>query len=120
MGLNKFFDINMPYGMKKNSNNEWMVFNREYLPIGWCNKTQEENSSNIDAYNSYPVHSKYKKLTDEKIEKIIKDKIRIHRNEKNEIIRVYFYSDKHPNETLNNFFSDYFTVIKEFFMFDVK
>ena len=83
MSLKDFFRVNMPYGMKKNSENNWMAFNREYVPIGWCRETPKESIRNVDAYNSYPIHSAYKKLTEKKIESIIKDKDLIHRNEKN-------------------------------------
>src|SRR5665647_3714145 len=80
MSLRDFFRINMPYGMKKNSNNEWMAFNREYVPIGWCHRTPIENMMDRDAYSTYPIHATYKTLTDKKIEKIIKDENFIRRN----------------------------------------
>ena len=31
--INDFLRINLPYGIKKNENNEWAAFNREYLPL---------------------------------------------------------------------------------------
>lgn len=29
--LNNFFRINLPYGIAKNDNDEWMTFNCEYM-----------------------------------------------------------------------------------------
>lgn len=33
--LENFFRINLPYGMIRNDKNEWMCFNREYMPLGY-------------------------------------------------------------------------------------
>jgi len=33
--LGNFFRINMPYGIIRNENGEWMAFNREYMPLGF-------------------------------------------------------------------------------------
>lgn len=33
MALDDFFRINMPYGMQRNGDGEWFVFNREYKPF---------------------------------------------------------------------------------------
>lgn len=33
--LADFFRINMPYGMKQNKEGKWIIFNREYMPLGW-------------------------------------------------------------------------------------
>lgn len=110
----------MPYGMKKNSNNEWMAFNREYVPIGWSQETLKESLMNRDAYNSYPIHAGYKKLTDKKIEQIIKNEAHIERNEKNEIVKIWFYDDKTNPQSSNQYWDDYFSIIKELSKFQSK
>jgi hypothetical protein len=38
MPLTDFFRINLPYGLKRNDNDEWFCFNREYVPLGWNSK----------------------------------------------------------------------------------
>ncbi|MDD4761387.1 MAG: hypothetical protein PHU66_11345 [Bacteroidaceae bacterium] len=113
MSLTNFFKVNLPYGLKKNSNNEWMAFNREYVPIGWSKETPKESLMDKDAYNTYPIHATYKGLTDNKIEKIIKEENCIERNEKNEIVTIYFYSDKTNPQSSNHYWNDYFAIIKE-------
>lgn len=60
MALSYFFRINLPYGIARNENDEWMAFNREYLPIGFSDK---QNGFDIDISSSYPVHNAYKGLT---------------------------------------------------------
>ncbi len=113
MSLTDFFRVNLPYGMKKNSNNEWMAFNREYVPIGWSEQTPLESLRDRDAYNSFPVHATYKKLTDKKIEKIIKLENCIERNENNEIVKFWFYDDRTNPQSSNQYWDDYFAIIKE-------
>lgn len=120
MSLTDFFRVNLPYGMKKKSNNEWMAFNREYIPIGWSKQTPLESLKDRDAYNSYPIHTVYKKLTDKKIEKIVKLENRIERNEKNEIIMFWFYDDKTNPQSSNQYWDDYFSIIKELSKLETK
>lgn len=113
MALTDFFRINMPYGMKKNSKNEWFVFNREYVPLGWNSKANAKSIADEEAYPDYPVYTKYKGLTDNAIVKIIKDPIRIHRNDFGEIESVFFYNDKTNPQDSTEYWDDYFEIIKE-------
>ncbi|MFN8304035.1 MAG: hypothetical protein U0U46_16225 [Saprospiraceae bacterium] len=106
MALGDFFRINMPYGMRKNDKNEWFVFNREYKPLGWntYEYTEEEN---------YPVHVRYKGLTEAKILKLTwSDKDGIRRNEKGEIDIFWLISDATNPKDSPKYWGDYFEKIK--------
>lgn len=71
MALSDFFRINLPYGLKRNEEGKWLVFNREYIPIGFgdINFTQSIHYEN--QYTSIPVNNPYPKLDAEFIEKLI-------------------------------------------------
>jgi hypothetical protein len=51
MSLTDFFRKNLPYGIARNENGEWMAFNREYLPLGF-NTT---HGNNFDPPRSIPI-----------------------------------------------------------------
>lgn len=113
MSLTDFFRINLPYGMTKNSKNEWFAFNREYMPLGWNSKENQISIRKDNCYGENPVYTNYKGLTDVKISKIIKEEF-IHRDENNNIIRIYFYDDKTNPKSNTEYWNDYFKIIKEF------
>lgn len=54
MPLSDFFRINLPYGIKRNSKNEWFAFNREYVPIGWNKKDHEKSFLQIMFFQKIP------------------------------------------------------------------
>jgi hypothetical protein len=95
MALTNFLTINMPYGMVRDNNGKWMVFNREYKPIGF--------NSHDDIPNLYPEHggdtsklplpvyTSYIGLTDRIITEIA---ISISKDEQGKICRFYLYNDK--------------------------
>ncbi|WP_373060293.1 hypothetical protein [Zunongwangia sp. H14] len=118
MALTDFFRINFPYGLKKNNNNEWFVFNREYMPLGWNSKDKQESIHKEMPYSEFPVYTKYKGLTENAIEKIIKDKDRIQRNDENEIVRIFFYNDKTNPKSNPEYWNDYIDIIKSFSKFE--
>lgn len=89
--LNDFFRINMPYGVAKNENNEWVAFNREYLPLGF-NDTNLKKRPGED-YQGYPIYTKYKGLTEKLLIKLAWGEKGIIRNEKGEIKTIFFYND---------------------------
>jgi len=120
MSLTDFFRVNLPYGMKKTATDEWFVFNREYVPIGWNQNDRLSIIHNHNNYNDIPVKTKYKAFTDKKIEKIIKDEKFIHRNEKNEITEIFFYNDKTNPQSSNQYWEDYFAIIKELSKLETK
>ena len=117
MALSDFFRINLPYGLAKNSNNQWFVFNREYMTLGW-NSRDYHNTQEDTVYSNLPVYTKYKGLTETAILKIIKNKDRIQRNEQNEIVRVFFYNDKTNPKSNLEYWSDYMDIIKSFSQFE--
>lgn len=90
MSLSNFFKINLPYGIQRNSNDEWMAFNREYVPLGW-NANLEYSSNN---FADYPIYTKYKGLTDLKLSEIAGSLDMIHKDSDGKIIKIYFYDDK--------------------------
>jgi hypothetical protein len=89
--LNNFFRINLPYGIAKNENGEWMAFNREYMPLGFNNI----NSKGLpgSSYQDLPVYTKYEKITEKFLLEIADSEYEIHHNEKGEIIKVFLYDD---------------------------
>lgn len=95
MSLNTFIDVNLPYGMEKTSEKEWIVFNRDRVPLGW-NKTQRLSvQHNHELYSDIPIVTRYKTLTDEIITEIIHDESLIRRRKTtNEIYSFTFYDEK--------------------------
>lgn len=91
--LSDFFRINMPYGIARNDNGEWLAFNREYLPIGF-NSSNYKDNFHINDTSNFPIHTSYKGLTEKKLLSLAGDDASaIKRNDDNEIITVFFYSD---------------------------
>jgi len=104
--LNEFFRINLPYGLKQNSNGEWSAFNREYIPLGW-NDMQNKD----DDITTLPIHTKYKGLTEKKLKSLLPEERQIQYDEKGNITRVFFYNDATNPETTGKW-EAYFKIIK--------
>lgn len=119
MSLFNFFRISMPYGIKRNSANEWFAFNREYMPLGW-NSTQHKKSIQDDtAYAEYPIHTKYSGVTELRLMKLGTSENYIQRDEKGEIHTLFLYDDN-TNPSLNAEGWDmYLEKIKLLSMFEV-
>lgn len=83
--MTDFFRINLPYGMIRNDKGEWCFFNREYTYLGCKEKEIIEEDS--------PFFCRYDGITEELLEDLAIDSSSITRNEKNEIIRIWFYND---------------------------
>lgn len=113
MALTDFFRINLPYGIQKNEEGYWSVFNREYKPLGY-----NESSSLVD-FNKLPVHTKYKGLTSLQITKLIKNREHIHLNESGEVWRFFLYEDKTNPQSSPAYWDEYFTKIKWLSKFEV-
>lgn len=110
--LTDFFRINMPYGMKKNAEGEWMFFNREYVPLGW-NSTESHHKSEFgDFFSALPVYTNYKGLTESKLEKLAWGVEGVQRNQKGEIDRVFFYNDRTNPMNDSKYWPDYIERIK--------
>ena len=67
--MDTFFAINMPYGLRRNKYGQWMVFNREYMPLGYNSTTHQESMSGFPdeedyAYKKQPIYTSYEGLTE--------------------------------------------------------
>lgn len=90
--LNNFFRINLPYGIAKNDNGEWMAFNREYMPLGFNDTSFKEHPGY--SYSNIPIYTKYKRLTETFLIDIAHGGEKgLSRNEAGEILKVFFYDD---------------------------
>jgi len=86
--LSNFFRINMPYGIRRNENDEWFCFNREYKPLGF------NNTGSSVPWDQLPLYTRFKGMTDkfllnlsEGCEKFIT------RDPSGKITMVHFYHD---------------------------
>lgn len=90
--LNNFFRINLPYGIAKNENDEWMVFNREYMPLGFNDQNFKEHVG--ISYQDKPIYTKFIGLTEKVLIEVAFDPIKgIIRDENGKIKTVFFYND---------------------------
>lgn len=89
--LNDFFRINLPYGIAKNENGEWMAFNREYLPIGYNNRELKGDPGK--SYLNLPVYTKYKKISQKLLLELADSEHAIQYNNAGDITKVFFYND---------------------------
>lgn len=112
--LNNFFRINLPYGIVRNDANEWMAFNREYMPLGYNDIVHK---GTIDSFENLPIHTQYKRLTDKFLTDIAHGESGIHRNDNGDIYRVFLYNDStNPvNHSIDKkeLWEDYFKRIKK-------
>lgn len=91
--LNNFFRINLPYGIAKNDNGEWMAFNREYMPLGFNDYNFKEHPG--FSYGDKPIYTKYQRLTEKLLLEVAHHPTKgISRNEAGEIVKVFFYDDR--------------------------
>ena len=89
--MTDFFRINLPYGMMRNDKGEWCFFNREYTYLGCKEKLSIKENS--------PFFCSYEGITEELLVDLAIDSTSISRNEKNEIVRIWFYDDAtNPSE----------------------
>jgi len=113
--LTDFFRINLPYGIAKNESNEWMAFNREYMPLGYNN--QDLKGLPGSSYLELPIYTKYKRLTNSFLSDLAHSESGIERNNKGDIVTVFLYNDKtNPiNRTKNvkSLWDDYFEKIEK-------
>ena len=89
--LSDFFRINLPYGIAKNEKDEWMAFNREYLPLGF-NTTESKGLPGND-YLDLPIYTRYKAVSEKLLSELADSEDSIDRNESGEIIRIFLYKD---------------------------
>ncbi|MCL1665577.1 hypothetical protein M2T78_15020 [Elizabethkingia ursingii] len=90
--LTNFFRINLPYGIAKNTKDEWMAFNREYMPLGFNDPSFKEHVGK--SYNDRPIYTKYNGLTEKLLLEISFDGEKgVRRNSNGEIEIVFLYND---------------------------
>lgn len=90
-----FFTINMPSGMIRNKHNEWFVFNRDFLPLGWNSTDLHEPIDKDDVYKQVPVFTEYKDLTDAD----------------GNLKKVYLYTERTDPHTHKQFWERYFDIL---------
>lgn len=112
MPLSDFFRINFPYGIKRNSQNQWFAFNREYAPIGYNARISEKDIFNDDFYTETPIYSEYKALTDAKLWKIAGNEDAVKRDSEGRINCIYLYNDKTNPQSSPQYWIDYLEKIK--------
>ena len=115
--LSDFFRINLPYGLIKNENGEWMAFNREYKPLGYNN-----TDSNVP---DLPVYTCYKGLTDKLIMDIVgHDKSAVNLDENGNIKRFWLYNDStnpmNQGNKNNKYWDIYWKKLKRLATLDIK
>jgi len=116
--LNNFFRINLPYGIAKSEDGKWMAFNREYMPLGFNDQKYKEHPGH--SYKDIPIYTKYKRLTDNFLTKLVGDEKFIARNSDGEITKVFFYDDAtNPvNNTKSELWESYFNKIQKLARFE--
>lgn len=105
----------MPYGIKRNDKNEWFVFNREYMPLGWNSSQYKDAIGDDDSYRENPIRTKYKGLTESILMRVAnrnKDDTGVRRDEEGKIHMVFFYSDATNPQTYPKYWDAYFEKIK--------
>ena len=95
-----FLNINLPYGLQKTGKDEWIAFNRKYLPLG-CNNM----AHNIDKW----VGLTYKGLTDDFLSEIA---VTIIKDENGHAVKVFFYKDDSDPQLSAKLYDDYFDKLK--------
>lgn len=112
MALDDIFKINLPYGMMKNQDGKWAVFNRGYHPLS--NITSDPND-NLHEF----VYIKYNGLTENLLLEIA-DKFERGSDEK--INKIWFYKSGN-NPSLTNKKEDwenYFSKLKKIGRLKIK
>lgn len=90
--LTNFFRINLPYGIAKNENDEWMVFNREYMPLGFNNLDFKEHVGS--SYSDKPIYTKFNGLTEKFLIEIAFHPVKgVIRDENGKIRTIFLYND---------------------------
>jgi hypothetical protein len=93
--LDHFFLINLPYGIRRDADGQWMAFNREYLPLGFASEDFSQSMGGLPSawtpYSDYPVYSKYKNLSKKILMQIALNEDKVNRDENGEIYEVFFY-----------------------------
>jgi hypothetical protein len=88
--INNFFRLNMPYGIARNENGEWIAFNREYNPLGVSVDTSIAESQNQGLWHKYK-----RTLSRQTLLSLAWHPVHGVRYDKDDnICQVWFYNDK--------------------------
>ena len=98
--MNDFLRTNFPYGIKKNNEDKWMIFNRLYLPLGITRKDETYFRENEKLF-----YFKYKGITEKLLEKLGKGQ-NIRHDSDGKITEVWLYSDATVPTTIDGVISD--------------
>lgn len=100
----------MPYGIVRNDKNEWMAFNREYLPLGFSKRILTDTE--IDGADLMGLcYSKYNGLNEDFLIQLSHGNVE--RDIDSKIKRIWFYDDgsnpvnvskKKQSEMFSNYF----------------
>ncbi|MEJ7644754.1 MAG: hypothetical protein WKF87_09165 [Chryseolinea sp.] len=116
MMLDNFFRINLPYGLEKIEENRWIVFNRNYAPIGWNSDRTADSIYSSKYQQELPIRTEYAGLDEELLLKIAHHPNNgIKRNDQGQIFMVFMYNDSGNavSDCYNDKkLSDYFEKIK--------
>lgn len=92
--LSDFFRINLPYGLARNKNGEWMAFNREYMPLGYNSTKYKIDFFPEEELTGIPIYTKYRGLTEKVLIKIAaRNGDAIKRDKEGNIYAVWLYND---------------------------
>ena len=121
--LSDFFRINLPYGFAKNEKNEWMAFNREYMPLGYNDENYKRLPGN--SYMDLPVYTSYKNISESLLIELAHHKEGgIQRDDEGNIKKVFLYNDQtNPvNQSKDNqvLWNEYFEKIKKLSKLKIK
>lgn len=81
-----FFRMNLPYGMQKNEEGQWMFFNRYYKPLGCATSRIIPDKELVDFCSYYPK-------MDNAFLVSLAEFGSVRRNEEGEIYQLWFYND---------------------------
>ena len=113
MALENFLDTNLPFGMQKVEGNKWIIYNREYQPIGTNPKVRKAIFIEAEENEELGVIIEYPNLTSEKLIKIIDNNELIWFDENGEVRQAHFYQSSINNEIPKNTYNDYFDRLKK-------
>lgn len=119
MSLDNFFSINMPYGIKRNNKNEWFSFNREYMPLGWNSKSNQQSIYDEAAFSQFPIHTKYINISDRDLKQIGGEPDSIHYDSEGKPNMVFLYGDNSNPVYVANCWDKYFEKIKILSLFEI-
>lgn len=84
--METFFEINLPYGLARNKQGQWMLFNKQFLPIGFHTFTSSQSLPYLPLYQSY-------ELTESFIQEIAVNEESIEKDAYGTINRFFLYNE---------------------------